>query len=226
MPRRTHAYRGLSQPSRLQVAALVMEQPGISLAELSEQTGLHTNTLRDHVRVLSAEGIIRSDVEHRGTRGRPRALYYPMDAGVENEAANTRIAAAKKHGDLLRRVMPDTEPSPELNLDQNAVHQLDALYEHLDEVGLDPHLAENDLEVALRPCAFHSLVASHREALCRVHEGLIREVLSRAGGPVEIDRLLPLVTDHRCELMLKLAPAAPSADVPAAEVPARETTPR
>ena len=50
MPRPTHAYRGLAQPSRLQVAALVMEQPGISLVELSEKTGLHANTLRDHAR--------------------------------------------------------------------------------------------------------------------------------------------------------------------------------
>lgn len=190
---------------------MVLEQPGISLAELSEKTGLHANTLRDHVRVLTSEGIIRSEVEHRAMRGRPRALYYPMDAATENEAAQRRIEQAKKHGDLLRRVMPDTEPDAALALDQDGVHQLDALYEHLDEVGLDPRLAERELEVALRPCAFHTLVANHREALCRVHENLIREVLARAGGPVEIDRLLPLVTDHRCELLLKLAPAEPPA---------------
>lgn len=53
MPRRMHAHRGLAQPSRLQVVALVMEQPGLSLADLSAQTGLHANTLRDHVRVRS-----------------------------------------------------------------------------------------------------------------------------------------------------------------------------
>lgn len=80
MPRRMHAHRGLAQPSRLQVVALVMEQPGLSLADLSAQTGLHANTLRDHVRVLTEEGLIRSEVEHRATRGRPRALFYPVDA--------------------------------------------------------------------------------------------------------------------------------------------------
>ncbi|HYP72863.1 MAG TPA: helix-turn-helix domain-containing protein [Microbacterium sp.] len=211
MPRRTHAHRGLAQPSRLQVAALVMEQPGISLAELSEQTELHANTLRDHVRVLTDEGIIRSEVEHRAMRGRPRALYYPVDAATANEAAQKRIDDAKRHGDLLRRIAPDAEPVTH-DLDQDAVHQLDALYEHLDEVGLDPTLAEDDLEVALRPCAFHTLVAGHREVLCRVHEGLIRDVLDRAGGPIEIDRLLPLVNEHRCELMLKLRPPADAPD--------------
>ena len=65
MPRPMHAHRGLAQASRLEVAYLVMERPGISLAELSEETGLHANTLRDHVRVLIAEGIIRSETERR-----------------------------------------------------------------------------------------------------------------------------------------------------------------
>ena len=65
MPRRMHAHRGLAQPSRLQVVALVMEQPGLSPADISAQTGLHANTLRDHVRVLTEEGLIRSEVEHR-----------------------------------------------------------------------------------------------------------------------------------------------------------------
>lgn len=197
-----HAHRGLGHPSRLQVAGLVMAQPGISLAGLSEQLGLHANTLRDHVRVLEAEGIIRSEVEHRASRGRPRALYFPVDAGTVSDAAQRRIDDARRHGDLLRRVAPGAEPVTH-DLGQDAVHQIDALYEHLDEVGLQPQLAENDLEVALRPCAFHNLVAGHREVLCRVHEGLIREVLSRTGGPIEIDRLLPLVNEHRCELLLK-----------------------
>jgi len=201
MPRPMHAHRGLAQSSRLQVAYLVMEHPGISLADLSERTGLHANTLRDHVRVLQAEGIIRSEHEHRAMRGRPRMVYFPVDAATDNTAAQTRIDEAKQRGDLLRRIAPDTVPA---ELDEDATHQLDALYEHLDEVGLDPDIDDTELTVALRPCEFHTLVDGHREVLCRVHEGLIREVLERAGGPVEIDRLLPLVTEHRCELMLRL----------------------
>lgn len=197
-----HAHRGLAQPSRLQVVGLVMQQPGISLSELSEQTGLHTNTLRDHVRVLTDEGIIRSEVEHRAARGRPRALYYPVDSAIVNEAAQKRIDDAKRHGDLLRRVAPETTPRAEL--DEDAMHQLDALHEHLDEAGFDPEPAGDDLELALRPCSFHNLVAGNREVLCQVHTVLIRDVLARAGGPLELDKLLPLVTAHRCELLLKL----------------------
>lgn len=208
MPRPMHAHRGLAQASRLQIVHAVMQHPGLSLADLSTETGLHANTLRDHVRVLEAEGIIRSEPEHRGTRGRPRALYYPVDAATENEAAQKRVDEAKRRGDLLRRVMPSAAP----DLEPAAMHQIDALYEHLDDVGLDPDIDERRLEVSLRPCEFHTLVEGHREVLCRVHEGLVRDVLERAGGPVEVDRLLPLVTEHRCELLLRLRPADDDAE--------------
>lgn len=198
-----HAHRGIAQASRLRIVDAVMQRPGVSLAELSVETGLHANTLRDHVRVLETEGIIRSMPEQRGTRGRPRALYYPVDAATENETAQRRVDEAKRRGDLLRRMVPSAAP----DLDPAAVHQIDALYEHLDEVGLDPDIDEHRLEVSLRPCEFHTLVEGHREVLCRVHEGLVRDVLERAGGPVEVDRLLPLVTEHRCELLLRMRPA-------------------
>lgn len=203
MPRPMHAHRGLAQASRLEVAYLVMERPGISLAELSEETGLHANTLRDHVRVLIAEGIIRSETERRPTRGRPPAVYFPVRATTDNEMAQRRVDEAKRHGDLLRRIMASEAPE----LDEDAMHQLDALYEHLDELGLEPDLDEKNLEVALSPCRFHTLVAERGHAVCRVHEGLIRDVLDRAEGPLEVDRLLPLVTDHQCELLLRLRPA-------------------
>lgn len=205
MPRPMHAHRGLAQASRLEVAYLVMERPGISLAELSHATGLHANTLRDHVRVLVTEGIIRSETERRPSRGRPPAVYFPVRATTDNDAAQRRIDEAKRHGDLLRRIMA-TE-APELSPD--ALHQIDALYEHLDELGLDPDVDERHLRVALSPCRFHGLVAEHGNAVCRVHEGLIRDVLDRAQGPVEVDRLLPLVTDHECELVLRLRTPAP-----------------
>ena len=100
MPRPMHAHRGLAQASRLEVAYLVMERPGISLAELSEETGLHANTLRDHVRVLIAEGIIRSETERRPTRGRPPAVYFPVRATTDNEYQHEAKEGQKTFFDL------------------------------------------------------------------------------------------------------------------------------
>lgn len=201
MPRSARAYRGLAQASRLMVTDILMRRPGLGLNELGDLTGLHDNTLRDHLKVLGAEGVVRSETERRAGRGRPRLVYFAVDAMTENEIAQRRIDGAKRRGDLLRRVIPG-EP---VDLDEDAVHQLDALYEHLEAVGLQPELDEAELSVLMTPCPFHKLIAAHPETICNVHEGLVRDVLLRAGGPVEVDRLLPLVTPHACILRLRLA---------------------
>ncbi len=203
MPRRTDAFRGLAHASRFQVLSVVRDHPGASLSEISERTGLHPNTLRDHARVLVDEGLIRTEVEHRPSRGRPRNVYFPVDAATENEVAQHRVDEAKRHGDLLRQITPiDTG-----GLDAESLHQLDALYEHLDDVGLQPEMDEGSMSIDIRPCQFHAIIQDYKEVVCRVHEGLIRDVLDRAGGPIAMDRLLPLITPHTCRLELQVRSA-------------------
>ena len=141
------------------ITDILMRRPGLGLIELGDLTGLHDNTLRDHLKVLSAEGVVRSETERRAGRGRPRLVYFTVNAATENEIAQNRIDDAKRRGDLLRRVMP-TEP---VDLDADALHQLDALYEHLDAVGLTPELDEAGLSVQMTPCPFHKLIAEHPE---------------------------------------------------------------
>lgn len=202
MPRRADAFRGLAHASRLRVMDAVLASPGVGLAELAERTGLHENTLRDHVRVLEAEGLILASTAHRGTRGRPPTVYHPVRGEHRSAVAERRIEAAKRHGDLLRRVVPEADAA---DLEPPAQHQLDALYEHLDDVGLSPEVDERSLAIDLVPCPFHSLVAQNRDVVCHVHEELIRVVLEQAGGPVELDRLLPYVTEHACRVELRRA---------------------
>ncbi len=205
MPRRADAYRGLAQISRLKVLDVVQATPGVGLAELTASTGLHENTLRDHMRVLETEGFVRTEVEHRGTRGRPRTVFHPVLSETESDAARRRIESAAHHGDLLRKIRPDAEVS---SLGPDALHQIDALYEHLDDVGLDPLLDEDGLTVELIPCPFHDLIEEGREIACRVHEGLIRNILTQADGPVELERLLPFTTAHTCHVHLQVRESA------------------
>ncbi len=47
--------------------------------------------------------------------------------------------------------------------------------------------------------------------LCHVHAELVRGVLVQARGPLEVERLLPLVTPHECQLILQRADASPKA---------------
>lgn len=197
-------HRGLAHISRLRVLDAVQADPGISLSELAARTDLHTNTVRDHVDALRVEGLIVTEHEHRGTRGRPRVLVHPVTKDQPSEASLQRIEQAKQHGDLLRRIVPETAPS---HLDRDAVHQLDALYEHLDDTGLEPDLDEQNMQVTVVPCPFHELIDNDQTLVCRVHERLIVSVLEQTGGPVELDRLLPLVTPHSCLVHLRIAQA-------------------
>lgn len=208
MTRRVDAYRGLSQPSRLRIMHELLVTPGQSLADLAAVTGLHENTLRDHLHVLESEGFVVRRTEHRGTRGRPRDIFDPSGPETPSPVAARRVEDAKRHGDMLRKVLMHTTAT-----DETVAHQLDALYEHLDDVGLDPQMDEKTLTVDLAPCAFHDLVDGQLTVLCHVHAELIRGVLHQAGGPVEVDQLLPLVTAHHCHLALKIAaPQTPAAE--------------
>lgn len=206
MPRRIDTYRGLAQSSRLKVLDIILDRPAIGFADLSQATGLHENTLRDHLRVLESEGFIRSELQHTGGRGRPRSLFSAVRGDEPHDDAERRVAEAKRQGDLLRRVLPSTTAS---TLDDDALHQIDALYQHLDDVGLDPDIDESELVVELNPCPFHSLLEDNREVACRVHEELIRGVLHRAGGPVELERLLPYTTPQSCHVHLAMRTQPP-----------------
>jgi len=199
MTRRAGAYRGLSQPSRLRVMHELLLTPGQSLADLAAVTGLHENTLRDHLRVLEAEGFVVRRTEHTGTRGRPRDVFDPAGPESPSPVAAQRVEDAKRHGDLMRGVLLQAPAG-----DETVAHQLDALYEHLDDVGLEPAMDEERLTIDLAPCAFHDLVDDRMAMLCHVHAELIRGVLHQAEGPVELDSLLPLVTPHRCHVALRI----------------------
>lgn len=186
----------------------ILGRPGIGFADLSASTGLHENTLRDHLRVLEAEGFIRSDALRSGGRGRPRTVFTPVRGDDDSDLAENRIAEAKRQGDLFRRVLGVDDSS----LDEDARHQIDALYQHLDDVGLEPDIDETTLTVELNPCPFHSLLEDNRDVACRVHEELIRVVLQRAGGPVELRQLNPYTTPESCHAHLSLR--RPPGDTP------------
>lgn len=212
MPRRTDEYRGMASESRLRVLDAILDSPGIALAELSDATDLHVNTLRDHVKVLEAQGLIVGGVEHRARRGRPRTVYHPVVSAQMSSVARHRIDAARAHGDLLRRLGPSDVPA---HLDESAQHQVDVLYEHLDDAGLEPDVEQeadgDDVTLELVPCPFHSLVDANQALACGVHAKVIRMVLGQAGGPLELRELEPFTTPHACTVHLGIR-RAPTTD--------------
>lgn len=200
MPRRVDDYRGLTQKSRLRLLHAVQRVPGRRLQELAEEAGMPINTARDHLRILKDEGLVASSPVETGERGRPPHVYSPVQSAEHSPVARRRVHDAKARGDILRGLDPQLDHSDALGVE--AVHQLDTLYEHLEDAGLEPEIDEDDLTIGLLPCLYEGMLDTDRPIVCSVHARLVRDQLEQVPGPLELRRLHPFIGPKRCELVL------------------------
>ncbi|MFK0241480.1 helix-turn-helix domain-containing protein [Microbacterium sp. NPDC090281] len=208
MPRRAHDFRGLTQPRRLRLLRAIQQTPGCRAGALAEESGIPLNTVRDHLKVLEDEGLIRTETLHTGERGRPPVVFHPVRDASSSAVARRRVEGASARGRMLRAVSSDAPPT----LGDEALRQVDALYEHLDDAGLNPVVDEDALQFDLAPCRYHDLLDEDQELVCGVHAQLVRDVLQHSGGPLEVQRLDPFVSAHRCTLMLTRAGSGAARD--------------
>jgi predicted ArsR family transcriptional regulator len=206
MPRRAHDFRGLTQPRRLQLLYAIQQAPGRRAGALAEECAIPLNTVRDHLRVLEVEGLIRSETLHRGSRGRPPVVFHPVRDASSSAVARTRVEGASARGRMLRAVTAGASPT----LGPEALRQIDALYEHLEDAGLSPVVGEEELRFDLAPCRYHSVLEKDQALVCGVHAQLVRDVLRHSDGPLEMQRLDPFVTSHSCRLLLSMTRTASS----------------
>ncbi|HEY9309797.1 MAG TPA: ArsR family transcriptional regulator [Microbacterium sp.] len=199
----TAGYSAISSYSRVEIMHLLQERPHRTVSELVTATGLHANTVREHVQRLIDAGYVIAETERRTTRGRPRVLYSAAtgDGEASSPVAIRRAEAAARRGDLLRR-MYGSDTDAELGAD--ALHQLDALVEDLGDAGFDPLVDERALTVDLTPCP-HAPAAEHRGTLCHVHVGLMDGVLAQAGGPLRVKGIAPSCDPTQCVVQLAAA---------------------
>ncbi|MFJ4222986.1 helix-turn-helix transcriptional regulator [Microbacterium sp. NPDC089695] len=157
-----------------------------TIGELCEATGLHPNTVREHLQRLIEGGYVLQATEHRTTRGRPRTLYRAATGAPEASSpiARDKAKAAAHRGDLLRRMLPASASPSASALGRDATYQLDALIEHLEESGFEPVVDDEQLTVDLTPCPHAAGRLEDRPMLCSVHLGLMQGVLAEAGGPL------------------------------------------
>lgn len=201
----TGPYSTLSSYSRVQILHALQTHGRRTIAQLREATGLHANTIREHLQRLIDGGYIVVETEQRTTRGRPRALYSAASGThAPSPIAQRKAREAAARGDLMRRIMPGTGGD---TLPTDAVHQIDALVEDLVDAGFDPDADETSLSVDISPCPHAGADAAHRETLCAVHLTLMDGVLTHAGGPLRVHGMLPSCDPARCVVQLTLDPA-------------------
>ncbi|WP_337001886.1 MULTISPECIES: helix-turn-helix transcriptional regulator [unclassified Microbacterium] len=197
----------ISSYSRVQILHLLFEAGSektrgeLSIGELCEATGLHPNTVREHLQRLIEGGYVIPSIEHRTTRGRPRTLYSAATGvpGASSPVARDKAKAAARRGDLMRSMLPDAAT----DLGREATYQLDALVEHLEESGFEPVFDDQRLTVDLSPCPHAAGRPEDRPLLCRVHLELMQGVLNEAGGPLEAECVRDAVLPSDCTVQLR-----------------------
>ena len=196
----------ISTYSRVQILHLMQTRSPRTIGEICEATGLHANTVREHLQRLIEGGYVISATEHRTTRGRPRALYSAVTGapGASSPVARDKVSAAARRGDILRRMLPATAS----DLDSDATHQMDALIEHLEESGFEPVIDDAQLTVDLTPCPHAAARPEDRPVLCRVHLGLMQGVLTEAGGPLAAEFVREPAAPEECTVQLRVTTVA------------------
>ncbi|MBO0688556.1 MAG: helix-turn-helix domain-containing protein [Candidatus Dormibacteraeota bacterium] len=209
------AHRALADSSRVRILEeLQRAESPLDAAELAGRVGLHHNTVRSHLQVLSKAGLITAEPEWRDGPGRRRVVYRPAPEAPPEESGGFRLlayilashlagsspdpaAAAVEAGRAWGRYLAD-RPAPFAKTSpREAMERITGLFERLGfqpEQGDDPERPR----MLLHRCPFLDLAKTHPEIACSVHLGLIRGALAEVDAPLEATDLEPFVTPSLC----------------------------
>ena len=76
-------HRALASQSREQLLHLLNESDEVlTISDLADRTGLHPNTVREHLNILIAAELVNSESQTSGGRGEPQPEDRPTAAGA------------------------------------------------------------------------------------------------------------------------------------------------
>lgn len=225
--------RVLACGSRMQILQLLQErQRPLPVDEIAAGVGLHVNTAREHLDRLVASGFVEREVEHRTTRGRPRMLYRSIDAAavaaIDSKArAHLVSLLLDGYGQPMESPVSQAEmagvawaaelgcPGSEAAGDpeRDSREQFAALRRHLEELGFEPEVVEEESELALHHCPFADIQGERRGIVCGAHLGLVRGILQRHQGPLTVDEFRSRGKGDHCVLRLTRVSDAELAEV-------------
>ncbi len=212
-----HPALSASRDSLLEVLSERSEP--MSIAALATVTGLHVNTLREHLDALVDTGLVRRERAAAVGRGRPAWLYSAVPdneppggvaeyAGlasalaevIERSSSSPRqdaIDAGRRWG---RRLATERGPGGAGEADaRRRVVQL------LDGLGFAPQPDARHAVVRLTRCPLLEAAGRHSEIVCGVHLGIVRGALDVYGAETERAHLLAFSEPGACRLELTSA---------------------
>lgn len=195
------------------------------MSALAETTGLHVNTLREHLDGLTLLGLVVRRRAAPSGRGRPAWLYQATEpaepdqegrdelteyaglasalagaiARVSDDPSRDAARAGEDWGRGLARGSGEASVTPE--------EARDAVVGLLDDLGFEPRRTAGDLKtVRLTRCPLLQAAHSNTEVVCSVHLGVVRGALRAFGADPAGSGLLPFAEPGAC--LLTVPPAA------------------
>lgn len=215
-PRRSGAGRPEAplSPSRAALLETLAAAPEpTTLAGLSATTGLHVNTVREHLEALERRGLVQRSPAAPHGRGRPAWLYRVVEPPDQSEYAGLAAAlAAALHRTSQRpsedAVAAGTDWGRDLARAQGrpptpgrpaARAQVVAL---LDKLGFAPEADDRASVVLLTRCPLLDAARRHPDVVCGVHLGIARGALDEHGADGSRAQLFPFSEPGACRLEL------------------------
>lgn len=217
LPARRTAPRHPLSTSRTALLETLQGQPKpTTLAALVATTGLHSNTLREHLDALVKHGLVRRHRAEPSGRGRPAWLYEATendDGSQHQEYAGLAAALASsihRTSDSPRQdaIVAGTEWGHELACgvgapatvgESAARREVVAL---LDKIGFAPEPDERGSVVRLTRCPLLEAAHKYPDVVCGVHLGIVRGALEEYGADPSGTELFPFSEPGACRLDL------------------------
>ena len=202
--------------SRTRLLETLQAQPEpTTLAALVSASGLHANTVREHLEALERDGLVTREAATPTGRGRPAWLYEATGGTGQSEYAGLAAALAA----TLHRTSPDPAADAEVagaewgrrlarDHGRPARDSLAAARREvvalLDEVGFAPEPDARHTVVRLTRCPLLEAAHQHPDVVCGVHLGLVRGALEEYGADAAGTELRPFAEPGAC--LLRLGP--------------------
>lgn len=202
---------GFRRPSstRERILREVESRGSASTAEIVAATGLHENTVREHLSRLLGDGRLRRIRGQVRGRGRPgwRWQATPADVvnpyaglvltladtltlGADDPSAQARDAGVRWGTEIVRQQTDAAEEPRALAVDV------------MRQQGFAPDAEGED--IVLHRCPLLAAAARRTDIVCAVHEGMLAGIV-RTRDPQADARLLPFRADGACVLQLRAA---------------------
>lgn len=196
--------------TRERILREVESRDSATTAEIVVATGLHENTVREHLERLRTDGRLRRIRSEAQGRGRPGWRWAAPPADTVNPYAGLALALA----DTLARTSPD--PVAEARASGSrwgaeiAAQHADAasiardlVVDTMREQGFEPD--DTGEQIVLHRCPLLAAAARRSDVVCAVHEGMIEGIARSRAGKSDA-RLLPFRANGACVLHLQVRP--------------------